>query len=375
MSDKTDQDSLSGSCPGLPEATSTAHPLLAARLRISLRQLEVFVATARAGSTRSAADRVARSQSAASAAIADLEATLGVELFDRVRRRLLLNENGRALLPKAASLLDHAADLEHLFSGAHAAPLRVAASLTIGEVLLPSLVARWSEAHPASPVHIAVANSSEVIDAVAAFDVDIGFIEGPQTHPDLSVQPWLNDELVVVAAPDHPLAQARPVPLETLRRQRWALREPGSGTREASDRWLLEHLGSIDVAFELGSSETLRRVVGTGTAVGCLSRHAAAAALASGSLVELPTRLPPRARRLAIVVHKDKRLGRGASDFLHHCLGAGDEQNGAAQALPCDEEVAAGLPVAQAALAVRSAQVALAANGNAPVSAAARFPA
>ena len=289
------------------------------RVRVSLRQLEVFVATARGGSTRLGAARVARSQSAASAAIAELEATLGVALFDRVRKRLLINENGRALLPKAASLLDHAADLEHLFSGEHGAPLRVAASLTIGEVLLPDLVVRWKQSHPTSAVHIAVANSSEVIQAVAGFDVDIGFIEGPQTHPDLSVQPWLTDEMVVLAAPGHALARVPRIGAEALRTQPWALREPGSGTREASDRWLLEHLGSIEIAFELGSTETLKRVVATGAALGCVSRHAVVTALSDGTLVELSTTLPPLARRLAIVVHKDKQLGRGASDFLRHC--------------------------------------------------------
>lgn len=302
--------------------TPGAAGTLPARLRVNLRQLEVFVATARAGSTRSAAERVARSQSAASAAIAELEATLGVTLFDRVRRRLLLNENGRALLPKAASLLDHASELEHLFTGAHAAPLRVAASLTIGEVLLPDIVARWKRQHVNSPVHIVVANSTEVVRSVVAFDVDVGFIEGPQSHPDLSVRPWLTDEMVVVAAPGHVLAAAGRASFEQLRAQLWAVREPGSGTREASDRWLLEHLGSIEIAFELGSTEVLKRLVATGAAVGCLSRHAVAAALADGSLVELRTALPPLRRRLAIVVHRDKQLGRGADDFVRLCMAA-----------------------------------------------------
>ena len=291
-----------------------------ARLRVSLRQLEVFVATVRAGSTRSAAERVARSQSAASSAIAELESTLGVSLFDRVRRRLVLNENGRALLPKAASLLDQAAEVEHLFTGAHASPLRLAASMTIGEVLLPGVIARWKQSHPNSPLHVTVGNTSEVIGAVAAFDVDVGFIEGPQTHPDLTMRPWLTDELVVVAAPGHPLAGGRPAGDEQLRALHWAVREPGSGTREAGDRWLLEHVGSIDVGFELGSTEALKRLVATGAAVGCLSRHAVTEALADGTLVELPTRLPPLRRRLAIVLHKDKHLGRGADDFVRQCL-------------------------------------------------------
>ncbi|MBA3597059.1 MAG: LysR family transcriptional regulator [Methylibium sp.] len=290
------------------------------RLRVNLRQLEVFVATARGGSTRAAADRIARSQSAASTALADLEASLGAALFDRVGRRLVLNENGRAMLPRAASLLDQASELQHLFSGEHATPLRVAASLTIGEVLLPELVAKWKLAHPASPVQLIIGNTSEVIEAVVGFDVDVGFIEGPQTHPDLIVRPWLSDQMVIVAAPGHPLAQVRgSVGVRQLREAPWALREHGSGTREAADRWLTEHLGELKVEFELGSPEAIKRLVAAGTALGCLSRHAVAQALAQGLLVELRTRLPPAVRRLAMVLHRDKRLGRGTENFVRHC--------------------------------------------------------
>jgi DNA-binding transcriptional LysR family regulator len=299
--------------------TQKSDQLSGPRLRLNLRQLEVFVATARAGTTRGAAERVARSQSAASAALTELEAELGVPLFDRVRRRLLLNENGRALLPKAASVLDQAAELQQLFGAEHATPLKMAASLTIGEVLLPELVARWQALHPSSPVQLLIGNTREVIAAVAAFEVDLGFIEGPQAHPDLILQPWLSDEMVVVASPRHPLARRRRIDAAALRQARWAMREPGSGSREAVDRWLLEHLGQIEVAFEFGSLEAIRRLVAAGAAVGCLSRHAVAQALAEGTLVALRTGLPPATRRLAIVMHRDKRLGRGAEDFLQFC--------------------------------------------------------
>ena len=223
------------------------------------------MATARAGSTRAAADHVARSQSAASAGLADLEASLGVLLFDRVGRRLMLNENGRALLPKAAALLDRAAEVDDLFSGEHDARLRIAASLTIGEYLLPELLARWKIAHPTSPVDLMIGNTSEVIAAVAAFDVDVGFIEGPQTHAQLIVRPWLTDELVIVVAPTHALA-GRTASVRNLREATWALREPGSGTREAVERWLLDRVGSLNVQFELGSPEAIKRLVAAGAA-------------------------------------------------------------------------------------------------------------
>jgi Transcriptional regulator len=289
------------------------------RLKLTLRQLEVFAATARAGSTRAAAERVARSQSAASTALAELEATLGAQLFDRVGRRLVLNENGRALLPRAASLLEQAAELQALFDSEHAAPLRVAASFTIGEYLLPPLISQWKQMHPLSQVRLDIANTREVLDAVAAFDVDVGFIEGTGSHPELRVRRWLSDELVIFAAPGHPLA-TRGAGTRRLADARWVLREQGSGTREASDRWLTAQLDRVDIGLELGSNEAVKRAVASGLGVGCLSRHAVAEALAQGTLVDLSAALPPMRRALSIVVHRAKRLGSAAQDFMRHCL-------------------------------------------------------
>ena len=288
------------------------------RLRLSLRQLEVFAAIAREGTARAAADRVARSQSAASAALAELEAVLGVQLFDRIGRRLVLNENGRALQPVANALLDQAVEAESLFDAEHAAPLRLAASLTIGEYLLPDLLARWKQAHPNSRVRMSIGNTSEVIASVVGLDADVGFIEGSQTDADLRVQPWMHDELVIVAAPTHPLA-GRLAGVRELGAATWILREVGSGTRQASDNWLLDHLGTLNVEFELDSTESIKQLAMAGAGLACLSRHTVAAALAQGSLSEIRTRLPVARRRLAIVVGRNKRLGRAAQDFIRHC--------------------------------------------------------
>jgi DNA-binding transcriptional LysR family regulator len=298
--------------------------LIDPRLRLSLRQLEVFVATARSGSTRGAAQRVARSQSAASAALAELEAALDAPLFDRVGRRLALNENGRALLPGAIALLDHAGELQGLLTSEHRSPLRVAASLTIGEYLLPERIAQWKAQHPRSPVHLAIGNTSVVIRAVVNMEVDVGFIEGPQTHPDLRVRRWLEDEMVIIAAPSHGLALANVAGKRATHRQlaaaAWILREPGSGTRQAADSWLLEHLGSIEVEYELGSTQAVKRLTEAGAGLACLSRHAVTDEVSRGSLGELRTRLPRAPRRMAIAVRRNRRLGRAAEDFLRHCM-------------------------------------------------------
>lgn len=99
----------------------------------------------------------------------------------------------------------------------------------------------------------------------------------------------------------------------------WILREPGSGTREASDRWLDHYLHYVNVDLELGTNEAVKRVVALGRSLGCLSRHTVADAIRQGWLVEVSAALPQMRRTLSIVLHRSKRLGSVSQDFLRHC--------------------------------------------------------
>ena len=291
------------------------------RLRLTLRELEVFTAIARGGTTRAAAEEIARSQSAASTALGELEAALGVQLFDRVGKKLVINENGRALLPRAAGILEQAQETQGLFTAAHGAPLRLAASYTIGEYLLPELIGKWKARHPRSHMRVQIANTRDVFELVASFSADIGFVEGSHTHPELAVRRWRSDELTIVASPHHPLAK-RKATSRQLQQATWILREAGSGTREAADRWLVQHLSHVDVELELGSNEAIKRAVASGIGLGCLSRLAIRDAVAQGWLVELATSLPPLRRTLSVVVHRSKQLGTAAAGFVRHCFEA-----------------------------------------------------
>ena len=316
MTGKTDHTFLPPDA-ALPNAEWAGEPP-----RLTLRQLSVFVATAQSGSARAAASRLSRSQSAASSMLAELEAVLETRLFDRIGRRLVLNQNGRALLPRAQALLEQASDLQRLFGAAHQVTLRVAASFTIGEYVLPSLVARWTRLHPENPVRVRIGNTADVIAATAGLTADIGFIEGPQTHPDLIVRPWLDDELVVVASRRHPLA-GTVVSAARLAQETWVLREPGSGTRQVTDAWLTRHLREVVVGYELGSTEAIKRVVAEGAGIGCLSQYAIGAdGLRDLPLVRLQTRLPPARRQLATVHHRARPLAETTRRFLQFC-GAG----------------------------------------------------
>ncbi|TDR80726.1 LysR family transcriptional regulator [Paludibacterium purpuratum] len=281
-------------------------------LRLSLRELEVFVAICEELNVTRAATRLAMTQSAASQSLSSLESALETVLFDRVGRRLVANEHGRLLLPRARAILDLGHEVQTLFSGT-AANLRLGASTTIANYLLPQQIARFRASQPAVRLELMVGNTDEIVAAVAAFRVDVGFIEGPCHHPELQVQAWRDDELVVVVGAQHPFAKSMPS-LLTLARAEWILREAGSGTRQEVERLLLPRLGSFAVAMEVGDSEAIKHAVAAGLGVSCLPRRVVAGELARGELVALP--LATLTRNLYRVMHRDKALTRGMAQFL-----------------------------------------------------------
>lgn len=281
-------------------------------LRLTLRELEVFVAICEETNVTRAAQRLAMTQSAASQSLSTLESTLGSALFDRVGRRLVSNEHGRLLLPKARAMLDLGQEAQSLFSGA-GAHLRLGASTTIANYLLPQRIARFRLNTPAARLELMVGNTEEVVAAVAALRVDVGFIEGPCHHPDLQVHPWREDELVVVVAPGHPFADQPPT-LAALSGAEWILREAGSGTRQEVERLLMPRLGAFAVAMELGDSEAIKHAVSAGLGVSCLPRLVVAGEIERGELAALD--LPPLTRNLYRIMHRDKALTRGMTQFL-----------------------------------------------------------
>jgi DNA-binding transcriptional LysR family regulator len=257
------------------------------------------------------------SQSAVSAALTDLEGQLGVQLFDRVGKRLVVNEHGRLLYPRALATLEQATEIEQLFreDNGH---IRVFASSTIGNYILPEIIARYRRDFPALPLELSVGNSQDVINAVSDFRVDIGLIEGPCHAAEIIAEPWLEDELVVFAAPGSPLLTGD-VTLARLAEAPWILRERGSGTREIVDYLLLSHLPEFHMGMELGNSEAIKHAVRHGLGISCLSRRVIAEQLDSGTLVELQVPLPRLTRMLWRIHHRQKHLSNALSRFLRYC--------------------------------------------------------
>ncbi len=298
-------------------------------MRITLRQLAIFTAVADAGSTSAAAQRVALSQSATSAALNELEAVLDARLFDRVGSRLVLNDTGRGLLPQARAVLDGAAGIELAFGlggapGEAGAPalLRVGASTTIGNYLLPTLIAAWRRTRPDAHVDVEIANTGAIAAAVARMEVDIGLIEGPCHEPDVVAQAWREEELVIVCAPSHALLRgdpARRLNVATLRQAAWLLREPGSGTREAVEQALQPHLHQLQEGLHFGGTEAIKQAAVEGLGFTCLSLFAVQDLVTLGRLVRVRTTLPRLARRFWLIHHRRKQFSRSLAAFIDFC--------------------------------------------------------
>ncbi|GGY69919.1 transcriptional regulator [Cellvibrio zantedeschiae] len=289
-------------------------------MKFSLRQLEVLVAIGRESSVSRAAEALSMTQSATSMALAELERQFNTRLFDRQGKRLQLNTEGRELLPRAMELLDRAQELEALLEGKiGTGSLRIGATLTIGNYLATLLIGDYMQQNPGSRVELAVQNTSTIIDQVAHFKLDLGLIEGDSYHPDLQITPWVDDELVIFAAPDHPLASKSGVKLQDLINENWILRERGSGTRQVFDAAMRHQLTNLKVLLELEHTEAIKRAVESGLGIGCISRLALKDAFRRGSLVPLEIAGLDLKRQFNFVLHKQKFLTAGISSFLQLC--------------------------------------------------------
>ncbi len=289
-------------------------------MRYSLRQLEVFLAVARVESVRRAAQALAMSQSAASGSLAELERQFGIQLFDRVGKRLQLSELGRGLRAQAEATLDQARDLERaLASQAGVGRLRIGATLTIGNYLAVPLMARFMRENPEAELTLAVANTEEIARQVANFEIDVALIEGEVEHPELEVSPWRDDELVVFCAPGHPFARKRSLRDEDLQRAAWIVREQGSGTRQTFDRAMRGLLPGLHIALALQHTEAIKEAVAARLGLGCVSRIALREPFSRGLL--RPCRVPHRdfRRKFYFLLHKRKFRGTGIKRWLQLC--------------------------------------------------------
>jgi DNA-binding transcriptional LysR family regulator len=271
----------------------------------SLIDLDLFVTVLDVGSLSRAAAVHGISQPAASARLRGLERRLGVQLLERTSAGSTPTAEGLAVGEWAGGVL---AAVQALMSGVSALhvstdELRVIASYTIAEHLLPRWLSVFHREHPEVGTELRVANSAAVERAVHEGTADVGFVENPQPIDDLHTLAVATDELIVVVAPDHVWARRRrPLPVAALAGTPLVVRETGSGTRETLDELLGRHgLRAEPPALELGSTVAVKSAVLAGVGPAVLSRLAVDHELADGRLVAVELAAAPIERVLRAV--------------------------------------------------------------------------
>ncbi len=267
-----------------------------ARIKYSLRQLQIFLEVARTQNVSRAAQALHMSQSAASEALLNLQRTYAVELFERQGNKLALSAVGQTLRREAESLLAHCASFEaKLRDHTDIGHIKIGASFTIGNHLVTRYLAGYLAKYPDADVQLDIANTPDVVARVLNYEVDLGMIEGEVQHRDLELIPWREDELVVFCAADHPLARKKTLTTRDIKSAAWILREPDSGARHTFERALAGLLPDINIYLELKHNEAIKNAVESGLGIGCLSRIVLAKNFANGDLV--PLTLPRRDMR------------------------------------------------------------------------------
>jgi len=287
---------------------------------ISLKQLSVFVSIIQHITLTAAAEALFLSKAAVSMALAELEKQLGHPLFDRVNHRLILNQEGQKLLPLADELLNRASSIDALFTdnAQVAGTLKIGASDTIGNHILPTLLSDFREQEKHYSQQIFISNSALICQKLIDFELDIALIEGQAHHGDLISSVFSQDEMCIIAPLSHPLGTKKQINFSDLTNSQWVLREPGSGSRNFFLQSLAYNIENWTQSFELNTTESIINCVSAGLGLGCLSSLAAQYALKNDRVKCLPLSSPMH-RQFWLVIHKSKYQSPLLKKFMAFC--------------------------------------------------------
>ena len=287
---------------------------------MTLRQFEVFLAVARARSFRRAADTLHLSQPALSQHVRELETALGARLFDRLGRTVHLTEAGRILENHATRLFATLSDARQAIAelqGLQRGTLSIGASTTPGTYVVPGVLSVFRQRYPTIEVSLQLGNSKQIEALVRAGELDLGVVgDGGSSLAEASLAARVKDELVLVVGATHPWARRRDIRPAELSSQPLLLREPGSATRQVTERALAAARVAYRVSMVLPHTEAIKQGVLAGLGVAFVSVYAIQGERATGRLRRLRVRGLRIARHFHLIHHKQRRLSTAALAFM-----------------------------------------------------------
>ena len=292
-------------------------------MHTTYRQLQLFLAMVDHGGVTSAARACHVTQPTVSMQIKDLSESVGLPLFEQIGKRLHLTAAGEALAEHARNMADEWGAFEQKIAGLKGLTqgrLRVAVVST-AESFVPEMLGSFCARHPAIDIALQVLNRDGVVARLRNNLDDLYIMSTPPADVAVEQRAFLPNPLVVVAASSHPLVGRRSQPLARLAKERFILRELGSGTRMACDAHFAALGFAPDVRLELGSNEAIKHAVAAGLGISVLSRHALGSAPATPWVAELKVRGFPVHSNWFVLYPRGKQLSPIAAEFLGHLAG------------------------------------------------------
>ncbi|GAE25134.1 LysR family transcriptional regulator YeiE [Halalkalibacter wakoensis JCM 9140] len=285
--------------------------------------LKIFVTVVELRHFSKAAKVLNLSQPNVSLHIRNLESELETTLFIRSPKQVKVTAAGEMFYLKAKKIIalyeeakQEIADQKHIVQGT----IKIGASFTIGEYILPRVLAEYAKEHPQVNVEVMVGNTEEVIKKTRSNELDISLIEGEVSEQEVEAVPFMDDEMIIIASSSHPLAQIRMVAPDLLHDQVWILRESGSGTRAFSNQ-LIQNLNlQVKRSFVFSSSQGIKEAVSAGLGIAMISRLTVRKELELGELKEINIGNRKFTRKFSIIKGKHDFVSRAHDLFIEKMI-------------------------------------------------------
>ncbi len=291
-------------------------------MNLTLRQLQVFDAVARHLSFTRAAEELYLTQPAVSMQVKQLEGAVGLPLFEQLGKKIHLTEAGQAMHRCSRTIAEQLREAQQLIEelkGIEGGRLRITVATTVN-YFATRLLSAFCHRYPGVRVSLDVTNREHLLRRLDANETDIALMGQPPADLDVVAEPFMENPLVVIAAPDHALSRERRIPLKRLQQETFLMRERGSGTRMAMERFLAEHGITPSSSIEMTSNEAIKQSVEAGLGLGIVSAHTLELELEVGRLKVLDVESFPIMRRWYVVYRKGKRLSAAAQAFKDFVL-------------------------------------------------------
>ncbi|MHB8980153.1 MAG: LysR family transcriptional regulator [Acidithiobacillus ferrooxidans] len=291
-------------------------------MHLTFRQLQVFTAVAKHQSFTRAAQALYLSQPAVSMQVRQMEEQVGLPLFEQLGRRIYLTEAGREMARYSAAItqqLEEAVQVINDLKGLAGGHIHISVATT-GAYIAPYLLAAFSKLHPQVTVSMDVTNRETLLHQLAENEVDIAIMGRPPAGLALGATAFLENPLVIIAAPDHPLARIKAITLDMVATYPFIMREPGSGTRIAVEQFFEKAGVALHASIEVSSHEAIKHAVRAGMGLGIASLHTVREELLAGHLAVLDVQGMPIERHWYLVHRQGKRLSAAAQAFRDFLL-------------------------------------------------------